>query len=80
MFYEHGWANLGGHSLWSQCYTVEGLVVAGLALRHTNEADWVQRTNEYGLRRPTRASQIFVYRAFDLWSQMGPMYRATDSG
>ena len=27
----------------------------GLALLHTNEADWVQRTNEYGLRRPTRA-------------------------
>ena len=52
----------------------------GLALLHTNEADWVQRTNEYGLlRRPTRACQIFVYRAFDLWSQMGPMYRATVS-
>ena len=46
---------------------------------HTNEADWVQRTNEYGLRRPTRACQIFVHRAFDLWSQMGPMYRATVS-
>ena len=27
----------------------------GLALLHTNEADWVQRTNEYGLRRPTHA-------------------------
>ena len=51
----------------------------GLALLHTNEADWVQRTNEYGLRRPTHACQIFVYRAFDLWSQMGPMYRATVS-
>ena len=51
----------------------------GLALPHTNEADWVQRTNEYGLRRPTHACQIFVYRAFDLWSQMGPMYRATVS-
>ena len=38
----------------------------GLALLHTNEADWVQRTNEYGLRRPTHACQIFVYRAFDL--------------
>ena len=32
----------------------------GLALLHTNEADWVQRTNEYGLRRPTHACQIFV--------------------
>ena len=51
----------------------------GLALLHTNEADWVQRTNEYGLRRPTHACQIFVYRAFDLWSQMGAMYRATVS-
>ena len=51
----------------------------GLALLHTNEADWAQRTNEYGLRRPTHACQIFVYRAFDLWSQMGPMYRATVS-
>ena len=51
----------------------------GLALLHTNEADWVQRTNEYGLRRPTHACQIFVHRAFDLWSQMGPMYRATVS-
>ena len=51
----------------------------GLALLHNNEADWIQRTNEYGLRRPTRACQIFVYRAFDLWSQMGPMYRATVS-
>ena len=51
----------------------------GLALLHTNEADWVQRTNEYGLRHPTHACQIFVYRAFDLWSQMGPMYRATVS-
>ena len=45
----------------------------GLALLHTNEADWVQRANEYGLRRPTHACQIFVYRAFDLWSQMGPV-------
>ena len=35
--------------------------------------------SQYGLRRPTRACQIFVYRAFDLWSQMGPMYRATVS-
>ena len=25
------------------------------------------------------AHQIFVYRAFDLWSQMGPMYRTTVS-
>ena len=51
----------------------------GLALLHTNEADRAQRTNEYGLSRPTQACQIFVYRAFDLWSQMGPMYRATVS-
>ena len=51
----------------------------GLALLHTNETDWAQRTNEYGLRRPTHACQIFVYRTFDLWSQMGPMYRATVS-
>ena len=41
----------------------------GLALLHTNEADWAQRANEYGLSRPTHACQIFVYRAFDLWSQ-----------
>ena len=51
----------------------------GFALLHTNEADWAQRTNEYGLSRPTHACQIFVYRAFDLWSQMGAMYRATVS-
>ena len=35
--------------------------------------------DEYGLRLPTHACQIFVYRAFDLWSQIGPMYRATVS-
>ena len=51
----------------------------GLALLHTNEADWAQRTNEHGLRRPTHAYQIFFCRAFDLWSQMGLMYQATVS-
>ena len=48
----------------------------GLAILNDLEADWSRRTNEYGLQRPTPAGMIFVYRAFDLWSQMGPMYRA----
>ena len=47
----------------------------GLAILNDLEADWIRRTNEYGLRRPTRAGMIFVFRAFDLWTQMGPMYR-----
>ena len=65
-------------SSWTEEF-VQRYETHGLALLNNNEADWIQRTNEYGLRRPTRASRIFVYRAFDLWSQMGPMYRATVS-
>ena len=41
------------------------------------ESDWSRRASEYGVRRPTQEGRIFVYRAFDLWSQMGPCYRAT---
>ena len=40
------------------------------------EEDWARRTQEYGIRRPTQVGQVFVYRAFDLWSQTGPFYRA----
>ena len=32
----------------------------GIALLHTNEADWAQRTNEYGLSRPTHAYTRFL--------------------
>ena len=51
----------------------------GLAILNDFEADWIQRTTEYGLQRPTRTSRIFAHRAFDLWSQIGPMYRAAVS-
>ncbi len=38
--------------------------------------DWARRTAEYGVNRPTRAGRVFLYRAFDLWSNVGPFYRA----
>ena len=49
----------------------------GLGLWDELDSDWVRRTQEYGIRRPTQDGRIFVYRAFDLWSHTGPFYRAT---
>ena len=49
----------------------------GLGLWEELDSDWVRRTQEYGIRRPTQDGWIFVYRAFDLWSHTGPFYRAT---
>ena len=49
----------------------------GLGMIDDLEADWTRRTREYGVRRPTQVGRVFVYRAFDLWSQTGPFYRAT---
>ena len=49
----------------------------GLGLWDELDSDWVRRTQEYGIRRPTQEGRIFVYRAFDLWSHTGPFYRAT---
>ena len=33
----------------------------GLAILNDLEADWLRRTNENGLQRPTRAGMIFVF-------------------
>ena len=49
----------------------------GLGLWDELDSDWVRRTHEYGIHRPTQDGRIFVYRAFDLWSHTGPFYRAT---
>ena len=49
----------------------------GLGMVDDLEEDWARRTREYGVRRPTQVGRVFVYRAFDLWSQTGPFYRAT---
>ncbi len=65
-------------SSWTEEF-VQRYETHGLAILNDLEADWIQRTTEYGLQRPTRACRIFVYRAFDLWSQMDPMYRAAVS-
>ena len=49
----------------------------GPALLGDFDDDWARRTAEYGVHRPTRAGRVFVYRAFDYWSNVGPFYRAT---
>ena len=49
----------------------------GLGMIDDLEADWTRRTREYGMHRPTQVGRVFVYRAFGLWSQTGPFYRAT---
>ena len=49
----------------------------GLGMIEDLEDDWTRRTREYGVRRPTQVGRVFVYRAFDLWTQTGPFYRAT---
>ena len=49
----------------------------GLGMIEDLDDDWTRRTREYGVRRPTQVGRVFVYRAFDLWTQTGPFYRAT---
>ena len=41
------------------------------------DVEWARRTAEYGIVRPAMISRIFVYRAYDLWSNVGPFSRAT---
>ena len=49
----------------------------GLGMLNDLEQDWARRTLESGVNCPSRVGRVFVYRAFDIWSNTGPFYRAT---
>ena len=69
LWYHFGWCWLLAlaHASW----------VEEFLRRYQAQGHWTCRTREYDVHRPTQVGRVFVYRAFDIWSQNGPFYRAT---